>query len=108
MLVALVMPAAPFALLPMKVLLLSLPDWVFDIPLLAPTKVLLLPKTFELPELLPKNELELPRLFEKPERKPKNAFSWLKVLGLPASTPTERFFAVGEPMLNTPLPPMLN
>src|SRR5262245_27111426 len=75
--VALVMPAAPFELEPIKVLLFSV---VFDPPAPFPTNVLLAPVVLEKPALAPKKELSLPVVLENPVLFPKKELSKLVVL----------------------------
>ena len=79
--VALVIPAAPFALAPMKVLLLS---EEFEAPELCPTKVLLEPVVLLKPASFPKKELKLPVEMLRPASAPKKTLDWPVVLLWPA------------------------
>src|SRR2546423_15668769 len=104
MAVASVIPGAPFATVPIKVLLSSK---VFDNPLEAPMEILpppveLLPPAFwpktELPlpvvrepALYPKKELLLPVVLAWPARPPKKEFKLPSVLLEPAPTPKKEF-----------------
>ena len=68
MAVALVIPAAPFEEVPMKVLLFSP---MFDNPLCQPKNELNAPLVLFAPESLPKKELKFPLVFDIPELRPK-------------------------------------
>jgi hypothetical protein len=78
--VALVMPAAPFELTPIKVLLFSA---VLESPELRPKKLLPVPVVLFRPALVPKNELSL-ALVLRPALAPKNELARAVVLNSPA------------------------